>query len=100
MRPFFLCLKPSERERKPTTTTQADPKTKRAGKEASHETKQESRTRGQERKTKGKHKDKRRKTEANTQQAFNPPNSTRAQNPTSHAKHASNTNPHNNPKTR
>ena len=35
----------------------------------------------------GKHRSKRRKTEANTQQDIKPPNSTRVQSHTSHAKH-------------
>ena len=57
MRPFFLYPKPSERERKPTTTTQADPKTKsrsQAGKQDKSRTKGEKeRTRGEKKKTKG-----------------------------------------------
>ena len=88
MRPFFLYLKPSEREKETTTTTQADPKTKsrsQAGKQDKSGTKGEKeRTRGEKKKTKG--------------ETRNKPQSrltTHAhKSPTSHAKHASNTNIH------
>ena len=76
-RPFFLFLKPSERERKPTakpTKPRKQDKTKRrsqAGKQDKSRTK--AGQRGKERKTKGERR--------NTQQAPKPPNLSRTQKP-------------------
>ena len=100
-RPFFLYLKPSERERKPIL--KAKKARQKAGKQARQEAKQESRTRGQERKTKGKRKDfaglfdkRKGKTRHKPQNRL----TTHAhKSPTSHAKHATNTNPHETHKT-
>ena len=80
-------------------------KGKRNNKEPQGHKNKQDKTRGQakdnrsiesKRETKGrtKNKGKRIKTRANTPQASNPPNLSRIQSPTSHAKHASNTNPH------
>lgn len=89
MRPFFLCLKPSAREKE--TTTQPTPKANQQSQESKTrpraEAKQGSRTRaGRKQDKRGKRKDKRTKSRANTPQAPKPPNSTRAQKPHSQRK--------------
>ena len=84
--PFLFAYSPQGKKK----TQQANKESKSKKKDKPRTTKAKPLKIGKEREKQGK----KRKIKANTPQAFKPPNYSRVQSPTSHAKHATNTNPH------